>query len=191
MGLWLGFLQLILSDTWKTCEWMGDKERRPQLRCLQDSRCPWYVHTCEDNDTGRGWSSSHCQLRPNKHAGTEIQKAKCTRWLSVGGSSKSFLFMSSDKWEQQQNAEATEPVGGTLKSLSWACKIGCVDKWVMPGPAQFPLQIQASQASPSTKHTPYKTYIHSVYLPRAGTLYDWPTPSLPHSGSTPNLQIVC
>lgn len=98
---------------------MGDKEIRPQLRyvpCLQDY---WYVHTCWDNDTGRGRMPVFCQLRPNKQAGTKIQKAKSTQWLNVGGSLKSFLLMSSDKWEQQQKTAAPEPALGTLKSLSW------------------------------------------------------------------------
>ena len=46
--------------------------------------CSWDIHTCIDNDTGRDRMSVIVSVRPNKCAGTDIQKAKCTSWLSVG-----------------------------------------------------------------------------------------------------------
>lgn len=39
-------------------------------------RCSRCVHTCGDNDTGKGREAGHCRVRPNKCAGAELQKSQ-------------------------------------------------------------------------------------------------------------------
>lgn len=158
---------------------MGDKGRGPQRRCgpcLQDS---WCVHTCRNNETGRGRTPGHCQQRPNKHMTLRFKKRNAPSGSAWGMFKKVFSLC-------PLTNGATEPVVGTLKSLSWAWKIGCIYKWVMPGPAQFPLQIRdrnANQSSPSTKHTSYNTHIQVANSPICQGQYDWSTLSPPYSGN--------